>query len=201
MIVYGLTGGIGTGKSTVAGLLADRGAPVFDADAIGRELLSTPGPVALAVGRRFADCVGAEGIDRRRVAERVFEDEAERSWLEDLLHPAIQRVFEQRLAELDRPGWPFAILEGAVLLESRTRFELAGLLVVSAPEPVRIARLAGRAGLGEEAARARMRAQAPEHDKLLKATHWIDNGGNLEQTRDRVQIVWDQLVQEHGGLP
>jgi len=202
MLIYGLTGGIGSGKSTVAGYFEEAGIFVSDADSLGHELLAGAGPEARAVAERFDDCTtGGGAIDRRKLGARVFSDPDERRWLEDLLHPAIGRRFLARLQRLDRPRPPVAVLEGAVLLESRTRFDLAGMVVVTAPEAVRIERLRKRDGHPDEHIRARLQAQMPEHEKILRASHLVDNSGTPEQTRRQVRATLDQMAKEIGERP
>jgi dephospho-CoA kinase len=199
MRVYGLTGGIGSGKSTVAEMFEQGGVDVFDADAIGHEILSGDSPEARQVRQRFPDCCGPDGIDRRRLGARVFADESQRRWLEDLLHPAIRRRLAERLEQLHDPRYGFCILEAAVLLESRTDFDLAGLLVVTADESVRVERLIERDGLAPAEIRQRMRAQLPDDEKVRRARYVIDNSGPLEQTRIQVDSVLQQLIEQHGG--
>ncbi len=198
--VYGLTGGIGAGKSTVAGMFSELGVATFDADAIGRRLLAGGGSAALAVLQRWPDCASADGRpDRRAVARRVFGDETERRWLEDLLHPAIERELQRQLDAASGQRWPLALLEGAVLLESRTRFALAGVLVVWAPAAVRRRRVRARDGSDPHAIEQRIRAQSPESDKILAAHDLIDNAGDRQRTRRQVHRALDHLLQEIGG--
>lgn len=197
-LLYGLTGGIGSGKSTAATEFEALGVPVLDADAIGRELLAEGGPVTEAVLERYPECQAeGGGVDRQAVAERVFAQPAERRWLEDLLHPAILERVRSRLASLD--GGRLALLEGAVLLESRTRFDLAGLVVVSAPERLRLRRLIER-GSSPEDARARLANQLAESEKIARADHWIDNAGSRADTRERVRASLEHMLQETGGI-
>jgi dephospho-CoA kinase len=198
--VYGLTGGIGAGKSTVAGMFSELGVTTFDADAIGRRLLAGGGPEARAVLQRWPDCVTADGRpDRRAIARRVFGDAAERRWLEDLLHPAIERELQRQLDAAGGRRWPLALLEGAVLIESRTRFALDGMLVVWAPAAVRRLRVQARDGGDPQAIEQRIRAQLPEADKILAAHDLIDNAGERQRTRWQVRRALDHLLQEIGG--
>ncbi|HOX46634.1 MAG TPA: dephospho-CoA kinase [Myxococcota bacterium] len=200
MLVYGLTGGIGSGKSTVAGMLRALGACTLDADALGHELLEPTCPEGRAVRARFPSCVGTDGrIGRRSLAAEVFTDATARAWLEDLLHPAILRRVAERLAALPRPRPRACLLEGALLVESRTRFPLVGLVVVTAPLAVRCARLGARDGLDGAALQARLRAQRPPADKVLAAAHLVDNGGSLADTRRAAERLWAALGREWGG--
>jgi dephospho-CoA kinase len=198
MLTYGLTGGIGTGKSTVARMFQELGIPVFDADDLGRRLLSEAG-LANEVLRCFPDCAEAPGrVDRQKLAERVFSDAEARRTLEDLLHPAIRDEFENQKHKLPRPGSPYCLIEGAVFLESRTDFGLSGLIVVTAPERTRCSRLQKRDGTDESRVRRRISAQFPQYEKIQAATHVIDNAGGIEGTRRRVEEVADLLAAENG---
>jgi len=200
MLTYGLTGGIGTGKSTVAAMFREQGIPVFDADDLGRQLLSTTGLTARVL-RRFPECAGSDGrIDRRKLADLVFGDEESRRALEDLLHPAILEEFERQKSRVGRPQPAYCLLEGAVLLESRTDFSLAGLIVVTAPMQTRLERLKKRDENDEEQLRRRMAAQLPQDEKVAAATHLIDNGDGLEQTRAQVELLAARLAEENGGV-
>ncbi len=201
MLLYGLTGGIGSGKSTVVDLFRKAGMPAVECDQLGHQLLST-GPVAEAVRERFSDCrLAAGGIDRKRLAEMVFTRPAERRWLESLLHPAIwQQVLEWSRSQVPARA---CLVEGAVLLESPVPQyrELAGLVVVTAPWPVRLRRVMGRDGCSEDAVRARQSCQLPEAMKLLAADLVIYNGGSLESTRRQVESAAEMLLGESGGRP
>jgi len=204
MLTYGLTGGIGSGKSTVADILARLGIPSFDADELGRDLLSTKSRLCRKVADRYPECTTDDGgIDRSKLADKVFSSRAEREWLEDLLHPAIWKAFASKRSEMTRPRPPACLLEGAVILESHSRewqkARLAGLIVVSAPLSVRIARLRARDGLDEERIRSRLESQMEQCDKILGATHLIDNGGDLESTREQTRSIGSQIFSECGG--
>ena len=208
MLTYGLTGGIGTGKSTVAAMFKERGIPVFDADDLGRQLLSAAG-LAAQVLRSFPDCAdpgtdrAADGahdqVDRQKLAERVFSDKESLKDLEDMLHPAILDEFNRQKGKLPRPHPAYCLIEGAVFLESRTDFGLAGLVVVTAPMQTRLDRLQERDGTDADQLRRRISAQFPQHEKIRAATHVIDNAGGLEDTRRRVEEVAALLAAENGG--
>jgi len=200
MLTYGLTGGIGTGKSTVAAMFREQGVPVFDADDLGRQLLAT-GSVAQRVLKLFPGCTDSHGgVDRRKLAEEVFSRDESRLALEDLLHPAILEEFEKQKRQVSRPELSYCLLEGAVLLESRTDFSLAGLIVVTAPLQTRLERLKQRDGSDEEHLRRRMAAQLPQDQKVLAATYLIDNGDGLDETRSQVEVLVARLAEENGGV-
>jgi dephospho-CoA kinase len=192
MRVYGLTGGIGSGKSTVAAMLRELGAPVIDADALAREVVA-PGTdglaeVARAFGPEVLDASGA--LDRKKLGAIVFADPAARQRLEGITHPRIAAESARRLAALAAAGEHVAFYEAALLVEKGTHAGLAGLVVVSAPEDAQVARVRARDGATEAEARARLAAQLPLAQKLAAATHVIDNGGDRDATRAQVERLW-----------
>ena len=195
MRVIGLTGGIASGKSVVAAMLRELGAPVVDADLIARQVVE-PGTVALEeivarFGRDMLD--GAGRLDRKRLAEEVFSDLAARRDLNAITHPRIAAASASALADLAAAGHPVAIYEAALLVENRAHERLDGLIVVAVPPEVQMARLRARDGIDETAARSRLAAQLPLADKVAVADWVIDNGGTLEQTRAQVAEVWRRL--------
>ena len=195
--VIGLTGGIACGKSTVAAILAELGAPIVDADRLARDVVA-PGSEGLEeIRAAFGDdMIRPDGtLDRTRMAERVFADNAARKTLEAITHPRIARASAERMAELAQAGHLAAIYEAALLVENRIHERLAGLIVVSLPEPIQLERLRARDGLELEAAVARIRAQLPLADKIAVATWVVDNAGTLDQTRTQVEAIWREILQ------
>ncbi len=199
MLRIGLTGGIGSGKSTVGRMLKNHGLQVFDADAIGRALLDENSPLTQDIQSQFPGCVSDEGgVNRSQLAAKVFADPKARRWLEDQMHPAILNEITAREARLPSQTQT-VVLEGAVLLESQTPFDLQGMIVVWAPEKTRLARAMARDEVNEDRIRDRMTAQLPEADKFQAATHFIDNGGPLQATREQVNCLARSLKIEAGG--
>jgi len=199
--IVGLTGGIGSGKSTVARMFAEQGVPVVDADQIAREVVE-PGTEGLrAVVEAFSEDVLDEAgrLDRAKLAERVFSDAAARERLESILHPRIAAASRARLGELARAGHPYAVYEAALLVENRSYETTQALVVVSASEQTQIARVCARDGVDEEAARSRIAAQLPLRDKVAVADYVISNDGSLEQTRARTLEVHRALSARFGG--
>jgi dephospho-CoA kinase len=193
--VFGLTGNIGTGKSTVARLFAERGVPVIDADQVAREVVE-PGTKGLAeVAARFPGVLDARGeLDRKALAARVFTDAQERAALNAILHPLIGREVRSRLDRLAARGLPFAIYEAALIVENGLHHALDGLIVVSAPVEEQVRRLAQRDGMGESEARARIAAQLPAHEKVKAADFVIENTGAPELLRAQVARVHDAIL-------
>ncbi len=189
----GLTGGIGSGKSTVAAMFADHGAEVIDADVIAREVVA-PGSEGLqAVVEEFGPRVLSPdgGLDRAALADIVFSEPASRERLNAIVHPRIAA----RTAELMA-----AVPDGAVLIHDVPLLAELGLqgaydlvVVVDAPDERRVERLVAR-GLSEPDARARIAAQATRERRLAIADIIIDNSGDLESLRQQVRMAWPKIV-------
>lgn len=177
--IWGLTGNIGSGKSTVARLLAAGGVPVVDADQIGRELVEPGRPALEEIARRFPTVIGPGGtLDRKALAARVFAHPEELRALNAILHPRIAQESAARMAALADAGHPVAVYEAALIVENRLHLDLDGLIVVTAPAGVQLARLRLRDGMSEAEAKARIAAQLPEAEKTKLATVVIDNRGS-----------------------
>lgn len=189
MLVVGLTGGIGSGKSSVAARLAEHGAHVLDADRIAREVV-TPGTTGLqAVRERFGEQVVTDGaLDRAALGRVVFADPAARADLEAIIHPLVGQRTADELAGLPREAWAVHDVPLLVELGYAPRYHL--VVVVHAPEQVRVDRLVSTRGTTVEDAWSRVRAQASNQERRAVADAWLDNSGTPEQLRDQV----DQLV-------
>jgi dephospho-CoA kinase len=189
--VFGLTGGIGSGKSTVADRFRATGLPVIDADRIAREVVE-PGTEGL---RAVVDAFGpsvltADGaLDRAALAAIVFGDDEKRRRLNGLLHPRIAARTFERTAALDAAGERLACYEAALLVENGLADAFRPLVVVSAPEDVQVARAVARDGSTAEQALARIRAQLPLQEKVRAADYVIDNGGARQATLRRADEV------------
>lgn len=194
MQLIGLTGGIGSGKSTVSALLAQRGAVVIDADAITRELQQPGTDVFAAMVERFGDqIVAADGtLDRQAVADIVFSDPDALADLGRIVHPAVGAEIARRLAE-EASTDHLVILDVPLLVESG-RDDLRGLVVVDLDPEIAVARLVEHRGMREDDARARIAAQAARQDRLAKADLVIDNSGSREDLEVAVAEVWPRLV-------
>jgi dephospho-CoA kinase len=192
--VLGLTGGIGTGKSTVARMFAARGVPVVDADALAREIVA-PGTVGNAeVGAAWPEALAPDGaIDRKRLAAIVFADPAARARLEAITHPLIQEASAARLTDLAGEGHPLALYEAALLVESGRWRDFEGLIVVTASPETQIARAVARGGMSREEAEARVKAQLATEEKVRVATYVIENDGTVEGTERQVERVLGEL--------
>ena len=190
MVLIGLTGGIGAGKSTVSAALAARGAVVIDADAITRELQQPGTPVFDAMVERFGPgIVAPDGtLDRPAVADLVFPDPAALADLNAIVHPAVGAEIARRLgdeAERDR----VVILDVPLLVESG-RDDLGGTIVVDCDPEVAVARLVEHRGFREADARARISRQVGREERLAHADFVIHNDGTVEQLAPQIDACW-----------
>lgn len=192
MRVFGLTGNIGSGKSTVAEMFREAGIPVLDADRISREVTSPGGSAYRPLVEEFGTGIlGPDGsIDRGRVAEIVFSDQARRTRLEAITHPAILEAMKAALARLAREGHPAAVVEAALIHESGRKGLFEAVISVRCDPSVQRGRLARRGELSREQATARASAQMDAEEKARASEYVIDNTGSLEETRRQV----DRLV-------
>ena len=202
MLLVGLTGGIGSGKSTVSRLLAERGAIVIDADAIYHELIRAGAAGFEAVVAHFGmGIVGDDGeIDRPKLAEIVFADEAARSALNDMTHPLVGEEMMRRVGEA--PSDAIVVMDIPLLAEGgKDRASTyPAVIVVEAPAETRVERLVAR-GMDADDARARMGRQASDDERREIATHVIDNSGDLEALEARVDAVWADLSRLASDAP
>jgi dephospho-CoA kinase len=185
--VIGLTGGIGSGKSSVARVVRDQGVPVIDADLIAHQV-TEPGQSAYAdVAQAWPEVVREDGrIDRQKLAGIVFANGEGRKRLEATMHPRILAEVARQTAALEAAGHQLAFLEAALLVETGLFRNLDGLVVVTADKEIRIERVIRRDGCSREAVLARMAAQLPIEEKIRVASFTIDNSSTLERTSDQV---------------
>jgi len=184
----GLTGGIASGKSRVAGLFAARGVPVIDTDQIAREVVEPGQPALAELFQTFGDSIlQPDGrLDRRALRERVFADPAARRRLEALLHPRILAELERRSAAA---GGPYQVLVIPLLVEGGRRTEVDRVLVVDCPEDTQLARLLARDGETEAGAQAILAAQASRAVRLAAADDVIVNDGTLAELEAAVTAL------------
>ena len=190
MLLIGLTGGIGSGKSSVSARLAALGAVVVDADAIVRDVQAPGGAVLEAMVARFgAAIISADGLlDRQAVADVVFTDSAALADLNAIVHPAVGAEIARRL-EVEAPTDHVVILDVPLLVESG-RDDLAGLIVVDLDPEVAVDRLVEHRGFRAEDARARIARQASREDRLARADFVIDNSGTPAELHAQADAAW-----------
>jgi dephospho-CoA kinase len=195
MILIGLTGGIGSGKSTVSSLLAKRGAVIIDADAITRELQQPGEPLLTVLSERFGDhIIAADGsLIREELRNIAFSDPDALKDLNKIVHPAVAKEMDRRMEEV-RNTDKVVILDIPLLAEN-PRKGLSGVVVVDVPVEVQVSRLAEFRGLKEEDARAIIAKQASREDRAKIADKIIDNSGDLESLSSQVDAVWDWALQ------
>jgi dephospho-CoA kinase len=177
--LIGLTGGIASGKSTLAAALRARGVPVLDADALSRAAVAPGSPALAEIERAFGRGVlAADGsLDRRRMGALVFADEAARRRLEAIVHPAVRRAMAEETARLSAGGHDLAFYDTPLLFEVGLEATLDAVVVVWAPPEAQRARLATRDGLGPAEAEARLAAQLPIDEKARRADFVVENVG------------------------
>ncbi|WP_437728758.1 dephospho-CoA kinase [Sorangium sp. So ce861] len=191
LVLFGLTGGLGSGKSTVAARFRARGLPVIDADALARDVVAKGTEGLAEVVRAFGpEVLSPDGsLDRARVAALVFDDPEKRRRLNAIVHPRIGALLLERAGAIEARGEPLACYEAALLVENGVADAFRPLVVVAVPEAVQIARAMARDGATEEQVRARLAAQLPLASKVAVADHVIDNAGDRAATERQADEV------------
>ena len=197
----GLTGGIASGKSTVAAYLRELGATVIDADVLAKEVLApgTPGleAVVRAFGPEYLDEAGA--LRRGRLGALVFADAVARGRLNAIVHPLVRARMAEEAERAQGSGETAVVLDVPLLFESGLEATVDETWLVAVPPDVQVARLRARNGYGEEEARARLASQMPLEDKIRRADVVIWNDGTWEATRERVLTLWRARVGRPGA--
>lgn len=186
--IVALTGGIGSGKSTVANVFATLDVPLIDADVIAREVVKQNSPTLSAIAKHFGpevlDSNGA--LDRAALRARIFSDSKEKTWLNSLLHPLIKRKTEQKLRSARAP---YVLWVVPLLIEYDLQKRADRVLLVDVEHEVQIARTLSRDGVSREQVKNILAAQAPRQRRLACADDIIDNNGFPEKITDRVAIL------------
>ena len=192
MIVLGLTGSIGMGKSTVARMFADEGVPVFDADAAVHRLQGPEGALVERIEAEFPGTTGPQGVERGALAERVLGEPEALRRLEALVHPAVARERQAFLAA--NANVPVVVLDIPLLFEAGGADQVDKIVVVSAPAEVQRERVLDRPGMTEEKFERILERQLPDEEKRARADFVIPTGGPLEDTRRAVRRILACLV-------
>jgi dephospho-CoA kinase len=194
MLVVGLTGGIGSGKSTVSAMLAERGASVVDTDLVAREVVAPGGAAHDALVARFGPELAA---DRRALAGVVFSDPQALADLNAIVHPAVREEVGRRLAALRAAGAEVVVLAVPLLVETGRAYDVAGVIVVDCPEEVAVCRLTEHRGMDETDARRRIAAQASRPDRLAVADVVVHNDADLATLAPQVDQAWAWIQSLH----
>lgn len=190
-----LTGGIASGKTTVANLFAAHGIPLVDSDLIAREVVEPGQPALAAVAEAFgSDVLGADGrLDRRRLRDIIFSEPTARVRLEAILHPAIRAEMARQSAAAAEAG-PYQVLVIPLLAEGGRRDRADRVLVVDVPEALQVERLMARDTVSREQAQASLQAQASRADRLAIADDVVTNTGRIEDLREQVARLHEQYL-------
>jgi len=196
MKVIGLTGGIGSGKSTVSKLTEEMGAVILDADKVGHEAYAPDSETWCEVVAAFGDEIVAEdrSIDRRKLGAIVFGDPAALTRLNDIMHPRMFDMMKARLDEYRRQGTKIVVLEAAILIEAKWTPLVDEVWVTVASEPVVVERVRERTGLSEEQIRSRIRSQLSNEERARHADEVISNDGSLEELRMVIAKLWKRVA-------
>jgi dephospho-CoA kinase len=190
-----ITGGAGTGKSTVARMFAELGAEVLDADQAARDAVAVGEPAWVELRRLYgADYFNPNGeLNRSKLSQLVFADPEERRRLDGLIHPRVEAELKARLAELGRRGAKLVLVEVPLLFETGREAAFDRVIVVAAPEALQIRRLRGRDRRGEDEIRGILKAQWRLADKVARADYVVNNGGTRRLTARQVKNIWADL--------
>lgn len=195
MDLIGLTGGIGSGKSTVSGYLRELGATVVDADEAARAVEAPGEPAFEEIAREFGPGVAREGgLDRAALAAVVFHDPEKLQRLNAIVHPRAREWMAARTAEAAQRGEPRVVLEIPLLYETRGDAQFQSVILVYADPELAVRRLVEQRGFDEADARARLASQMPIEEKRARATYVIDNSNGREATREQTRRVWAEIT-------
>ncbi len=196
MKVIGLTGGIGSGKSTAAQFLAELGAEVIDLDKAGHEALKKGGLVYKKVVKEFGEAIlDFDGeIDRARLGRIVFKDREALKRLNAIVHPAIDKAVENKVSESRRKGIKVVVLEAAAMLEAEKTWQVDEVWVTKSNKKTVLNRLKERSGYTEAEAKRRIRSQMTDKERIKHANVVINNDGTPEELKARVKVEWEKLL-------
>jgi dephospho-CoA kinase len=193
MIILGLTGSIGMGKTTTAALFSEEGVPIFDVDAAVHRLYSEDAPLIAAIGQRFAGTVSEGTIDRTILGELIRADKAALPALEAIVHPAVARARTDWLAQKMKDGAKTVLFDIPLLFETGGDKKVDKTIVVSAPKSVQKQRVLSRPGMNEARFSHILSCQMPDEEKRKRADFIIDTSKGLEDARRQVQSILRQI--------
>ncbi|MBR9829897.1 MAG: dephospho-CoA kinase [Oceanospirillales bacterium] len=195
MLVAGLTGGIGSGKSAASACFTALGVPVIDADVVARQVVEPGSEALLKIAAHFGqNVITADGtLDRPALRRIVFDKERERNWLETLLHPLIRNQILDTIEQLDTDGHDYAILASPLLLETDQHLLISKVIVVDVPESLQVERTMQRDGIEEAQVKQILAAQATREERLSHADYILDNSGSQDALAAAVAALHPQL--------
>ncbi|AEQ06493.2 dephospho-CoA kinase [Corynebacterium pseudotuberculosis] len=197
MIVLGLTGGMGSGKSTVSKALAGKGARIIDADQIAREVVEPGSPILGELAKAFGDDVVVDGIlDRSLLASRAFADESHTRLLNKITHPEIRRRIEDCIVQAQKEMAQVVVLDHPLLLEQDLVRDVDLVAVVDVPVETRLQRLVAFRNIDEQDARKRIARQMSDSKRLEKADVILDNSRTIAELESQIETLWEKLLQE-----
>jgi len=201
MLIAGLTGGIASGKSVVADMLAEKDAIIIDADRIAHQVVKKDMPAWQEIVDAFGrDILREDGeVDRKALGKIIFSDQSRRDQLNHIVHPRVFEEISRNIAlimEARETPNPVIILDIPLLFETRMNQELSDIIVVYVPEEVQLERLLRRDEAGRKDAMARIRSQIPIEEKKRQADYVIDNSGTITETRRQVEALFAELQQK-----
>ena len=202
MLVVGLTGNIASGKSTVAQLLVENGARLIDADLLARRAVEAGTPGLTAITERWGSAVLLPdgSLDRAALRRVVFRNRAELEALNAIVHPQVERLRQSDLAAARAQGATVVVCDIPLLFEAGLEKTVDRIVLVHAPDSVRLARLIERRQISSDEAKSMMASQLPAESKHARAHYVIENDGSLEVLRDRVNTMWAALTSESARL-
>lgn len=197
MLVAGLTGGIGSGKSAASAFFSALGVPVIDADQVARQVVEPGSEALLKIAAHFGqNVIKTDGtLDRPALRRIVFDKERERNWLEALLHPLIRESILDTLDRFDADGHPYAVLASPLLLETDQHLLVSKVIVVDVPEQAQIERTMQRDGIEEAQVRQILAAQMTRDERLQHADFVLDNSGSETDLAAAVAALHPQLLE------
>lgn len=196
--LFGLTGGIGTGKSTVCHLFRKKGAAVFNMDETAREIV-LPGKDAY---NSIVEWLGQDillsdqTLNRKKIADIVFNNPDKRKKLESITHPLIIKESMQQIQKADQQGFPVIIIEIPLLFETGLQSLFKPIILVISADPIRIDRIKKRDQASEAEVLQRMKAQIPQEDKIKMADYIINNNGDLNDLETQVDCLWNEMIKQ-----
>ncbi len=195
MLIIGVTGNFGTGKTTVCGILSGLGAVVISADDLGHKLRQKDSPAYKELVEAFGTGILSEQneIDRKKLAAVAFKDDASEARLNNIMHPLILKNVKQQIDELELKGAKIVVLEAALLIEAGWQPLVNQVWVTTAPEPIVIERLGNQRGYTKEQVLNRLRNQMPPEEKMKHADVVIDTNRSLEELKVEVTELWQKL--------